>query len=175
VIKTIRLFLEPVKAAHAPKMFAGLRDERAYRFLADAPPESVEKLAARYALLAGQVSPNGAEIWLNWMCRRRGEEFYVGYVQATILKAERAALIAYHLFPPFWGQGLAREAVKAMLGSIGPAYGLREARAYIDTRHKRSIRLVEALGFRLADTIVTADSLRENSSEEYLYILKLEG
>jgi len=175
VIKTIRLFLEPLKESHAPKMFAGLRDERAYRFLPEEPPETLQTLSARYALLAGGISPNGKEVWLNWALKRRGQEFYVGYVQATILKAERAALIAYHLFPPFWGQGLAREAVKAMLGSIGPAYGLREARAYIDTRHKRSIRLVEALGFRLADTIVTADSLRENSSEEYLYVLKLEG
>jgi RimJ/RimL family protein N-acetyltransferase len=174
VLKTIRLFLEPVKASHAPKMFLGLQDERAYRFLPDGPPESVEQLRAKYGLLAGQISPNGQEIWLNWMCRRRGEEFYVGYVQATVFKADRTAQIAYHFFPAFWGMGLAREAVKGVLGAIGPLYRLREIRAYIDKRNQRSIRLVEALGFVLAKTILADDSPPGIDIEECLYVLPLE-
>jgi RimJ/RimL family protein N-acetyltransferase len=174
VIKTIRLFLEPVKAAHAAKMFQGLQDERAYRFLQDGPPESIEQLRAKYALLSGQISPNGQEIWLNWMCKRRGEEFYVGYVQATVFKSDRTAQIAYHFFPAFWGQGLAREAVKAMIGAIGPLYQLREIRAYVDKRNHRSIRLVEALGFLLAKTVLSEETPGGVEVEECLYVLPLE-
>jgi RimJ/RimL family protein N-acetyltransferase len=172
-MKTIRLFLEPLTAAHAPKLFDGLRDERAYRFLADDPPETVEKLAARYALLSGEISPNGQEIWLNWALKRRGQDFYVGYVQATILRAEAAVLIAYHVFPAHWGHGYGREAVQAILANVAPKYRLGEARAYIDTTNTRSIRLVEALGFELAGTVAQGEALRGHAAEDYLYVLKL--
>jgi RimJ/RimL family protein N-acetyltransferase len=168
------MFLEPVTPKHAARMFGGLRDERAYRYLEEAPPESVAELQARYELLAGQISPNGKEIWLNWMCKRRGEEFYVGYVQATVFKSDRTAQIAYHFFPAFWGQGLAREAVKAMIGAIGPLYQLREIRAYVDKRNHRSIRLVEALGFLLAKTVLSEETPGGVEVEECLYVLPLE-
>ncbi len=171
MIKTLRMFLEPVTAKHARPMFAGLRDERAYRFLDEGPPESVAELQARYELLEGQISPNGKEIWLNWMCKRRGAEHYVGYVQATVFEKRRMALVAYHIFPAFWGQQLAREAVKGMLTAITPQYGLKEARAHIDTRNKPSIKVVESLGFELNGTVAAVGP----GSDEYLYILKLES
>jgi RimJ/RimL family protein N-acetyltransferase len=163
------MFLEPVTPKHAARMFGGLRDERAYRYLEEAPPESVAELQARYELLAGQISPNGKEIWLNWMCKRRGAEYYVGYVQATVFPKRQMALVAYHIFPAFWGQQLAREAVKGMLTAITPQYELKEARAHIDTRNKPSIKVVESLGFELNGTVASVG----RGSDEYLYILKL--
>jgi len=174
VIKTIRLFLEPLKESHAPKMFAGLRDERAYRFLSEEPPETLQTLSARYALLAGGISPNGKEVWLNWALKRRGQEFYVGYVQATILRTERAATIAFHLFPDHWGHGYAREAVKAMLAAIGPQYQLREVRAEIDHRNARSINTIEALGFQGFGPNALRGGLAPDAPADILYILKLE-
>lgn len=175
VIKTLRMFLEPVTPAHAPKMFAGLADERGYRFLPEEPPESVDKLRAKYEILTAETSPDGKEIWLNWMLKRRGGEHYVGYVQATIIKAEKAALIAYHIFPQYWGQQLGREAVKGMLNAIATEYRIREARAYVDTRNLASIRLVEALGFQLAATVVAPDDYRGESHEEHLFVLKMDS
>jgi len=174
MIKTVRMFLEPVTEAHAPKMLAGLRDERAYRFIGEEPPESLEQLAARYALLAGKISPNGKEVWLNWMLRRRGQDFYLGYVQATVILAEQAAMVAYHLFPAYWGNGFAREAEKSIIATIGPAYRLREVRAYIDARNARSIRLVEALNFKRDEHHVAEDTLPDHVGAEYLYVLPLE-
>jgi ribosomal-protein-alanine N-acetyltransferase len=169
VIKTLRMFLEPVTAKHAAPMFAGLQDQRAYRYLEEGPPESIAELQSRYELLTAQISPNGKEIWLNWMLKRRGAEHYVGYVQATVFPKQRIALVAYHIFPAFWGQHLAREAVKGMLAAIGPEYDLVEARAHIDTRNKASIKVVESLGFELCGTVTPVGP----GSDEYLYILKL--
>ncbi len=171
MIKTLRMFLEPVTAKHAVHMFPGLRDERAYRFLDEDPPENVAALQAKYEMLTAQISPNGKEIWLNWMLKRRGAEFYVGYVQATVYPKRRFALVAYHIFPAFWGQKFAQEAVKGMLAVIAPEYDLAEVRAHIDTRNKPSIKVVEALGFELCGTVSAVGP----GSDEYLYILRLGG
>jgi ribosomal-protein-alanine N-acetyltransferase len=173
LIKTLRLFLEPVRATHAAAMFAGLRDERAYKYLSEDPPQNVQALSSRYALLAGQVSPTG-EVWLNWMLRRRGAEYYVGYVQATIYRKRHMAMIAYHIFPAFWGQHLAREAVKGMIGAIGAEYGLKEVRAQIDPRNEASLKVVESLGFVVRGTVPAGRS-RTGPPEDDLYVLTLES
>jgi len=175
VLKTLRLFLEPVTPDHAPKMFAGLADERAYRYVPEEPPESVDKLRARYELLTAQTSPDGKEIWLNWMLKRRGGEHYVGFVQATIIKAEKVALIGYHIFPPFWGQQLGREAVRGMLNQLATGYQVREVLAMIDPRNVASIRVAEAVGFARAPTVRMAAALPRASAGDLLFVLKLEG
>jgi [ribosomal protein S5]-alanine N-acetyltransferase len=172
MIATARLALEPARPEHAEAMFAGLSNLMAYEFIPDEPPACVAVLAARYAGWATGKSPDGRELWLNWMIRRQEATDYMGYVQATILPEEAAVLIAYHVFPAFWGGGYGREAVSAMLAACRRDYRLREARAYIDTRNTRSLRLVAALGFRRMAVIPGADFFRGQVSDEYFCRLK---
>jgi RimJ/RimL family protein N-acetyltransferase len=171
MITSARLVLEPVTPAHAAAMFSGLQDKRAYRYMPEEPPETVDALQARYANLATGLSPDGTELWLNWMVRHGPD--YVGYVQATVINAAQAVLVAYHIFPEMWRRGYGREAVAAMLAAVTARHGLVEARAYIDTRNTASIALVESLGFTLRDTIANADVFRGERSDEYFYTKRL--
>jgi [ribosomal protein S5]-alanine N-acetyltransferase len=175
VIPTARLLLEPVRAGHAAAMFAGLSDARGYAFIPDAPPKSIAALAADYAGLESGTSPDGQELWLNWVVKRLEQSDFVGYVQATILGDGATVLIAYHVFPDLWGHGLAREAVAGMLAHCRAQYGLREVLAYIDTRHERSIRLVDALGFTRIALLPDADFFGGQVSDEYVYRLVWPG
>jgi len=43
------------------------------------------------------------------------------------------------------------------------------ARAYVDTRNKASIRLLERLGFERVDATKDADFFKGESSDEYVY------
>jgi RimJ/RimL family protein N-acetyltransferase len=173
MIRTARLALEPVRPHHAAAMFEGLLDIRAYRYMPDDPPESLAALQTRYEKLQSGTSPDGAEAWLNWMLR--AGTVYVGYVQATVITAERAALIAYHIFPAYWRRGFGREATAAMLDHLAKTLRVVEARACIDTRNTASIGLVESLGFTLRDTIENADMFRGEQSDEYFYTKQLGG
>jgi RimJ/RimL family protein N-acetyltransferase len=176
MIYSPRLTLEPVRPSHAAKMFAGLSDPRGYHFMPEGPPESLELLTARYRRLESGKSPDGSELWLNWMIRLSREDTdFMGYVQATVLCDEAAVIIAYHIFPDLWGAGYGREAVAAMLAHCHREFGLREARAYIDTRNLRSLRLVEALKFSRAGLIKDADYFHEATSDEYFYTLEFTG
>jgi RimJ/RimL family protein N-acetyltransferase len=70
----------------------------------------------------------------------------IGYVQATVHPDGRAA-IAYELASRFWGRGLARAAVEAMVPALVDDYGVRRLSAVFKRRNHRSQRLLERLGF----------------------------
>ncbi len=112
-LETPRLLLEPQTAAHAEAMFEVLGDPAIYRF-ENAPPASLESLRERFAKLETRRSGDGREQWLNWVLRRRGGDL-IGYVQATV-RGDGQAFVAYVLGSAHWGQGLASEAVAAVLG-----------------------------------------------------------
>jgi [ribosomal protein S5]-alanine N-acetyltransferase len=87
--------LQPRTAAHAAGMFEVLRDPRLYTYLDYGPPVSVEYLQSLYTRYAGPLSPDGSEVWLNWVIDVQGE--CAGYVQATIPESRDFAWVAYML------------------------------------------------------------------------------
>jgi len=147
-LETPRLLLEPQTAAHAQAMFEVLGDPAIYRY-ENAPPASLEGLCERYAKLETRRSGDGHEQWLNWVLRQRSGDL-IGYVQATV-KADGQAFVAYVLASAHWGQGLASEAVTAMLGELAARYGVHTLWAVFKRANARSRRLLERLGFAAAD------------------------
>ena len=145
-LNTSRLTLEPQVAAHADEMFFVLSDPAIYEY-ESVPPESVDWLRARFLRLEARASSDGRETWLNWVVRLHIGEA-VGYVQATIC-GERAA-IAYIFASPHWGQGLAHEAVCAMIDELRDRYGIKLLSATLKRNNERSTRLLNRLGFSLA-------------------------
>ena len=75
----------------------------------------------------------------------------IGYVQATV-RNDGSALIAYELGSVFWGRGLGREAVSAMISELVSQYDTRELWAVLKRANHRSMRLLTRLGFTLATT-----------------------
>ncbi|MEP7056318.1 MAG: GNAT family N-acetyltransferase [Caldimonas sp.] len=143
-IETPALTLEPQTAAHADEMFAVLGDPAIYEH-ENAPPESLEWLRERYAKLESRRSPDGNEEWLNWVIRLPTSEA-IGYVQATVHSTHRAA-IAYELASAYWGRGLATQAVQAMIGELAAGHGVLELSAVLKRTNRRSLALLERLGF----------------------------
>lgn len=146
-IATARLALEPQVAAHADEMFVVLADPAIYEH-ENEPPASVEWLRERYRRLESRRSPDGREWWLNWVLRLPSLQL-AGYVQATVYPDERAA-IAYELASRHWGQGLAQEAVRAMIAELVRSHGVGRLAAVLKASNGRSQRLLERLGFELA-------------------------
>jgi len=161
VIRTPRLLLEPQVEAHAEEMFAVLSDPAIYEYEHE-PPASLAALRERFRLLESRRSPDGSQLWLNWVVRADAEA--IGYVQATVFADARAA-VAYVFASRFWGQGYAREAVAAMLDFLREEYGVSVAVAVFKKANSRSRKLLHALGFRDAEHPVDPD---EDSMERAL-------
>jgi len=147
VIRAIQahgLQLEPQLASHAEQMYAVLCDPAIYEH-ENEPPESFEWLRERFTKLETRESADGTERWLNWVIRLPSSEL-VGYVQATI-HAGGEASIAYVLASAYWGQGLARRAVEAMMTELATSHQVGEFYAVLKACNARSLGLLRRLGF----------------------------
>ena len=147
VIETGSLTLEPQIAAHAEEMFVVLSDPAIYQY-ENQPPLSLEWLRTRFKKLETRLSANGHEQWLNWVIRLPTSEI-IGYVQATVRQDGHAA-IAYELSSAYWGRGLGGHAVKAMISELVEHYGVHSLFAVLKRENRRSVRMLERLGFSLA-------------------------
>jgi RimJ/RimL family protein N-acetyltransferase len=143
-VGTAALTLEPQAQQHAAEMFVVLSDPAIYEY-ENEPPASLEALRRRYAALESRRSPDGREQWLNWVIRLLTGEA-IGYVQATVYPDRRAA-IAYELGSAWWGRGLARRAVEAMVAELVAQHGARRLTAVLTQPNVRSLKLLERLGF----------------------------
>jgi [ribosomal protein S5]-alanine N-acetyltransferase len=141
------LTLEPQRAEHAAEMFDVLGDPAIYEH-ENEPPPSLDWLRARFARLESRRSADGREQWLNWVIRL-ADGGLIGYVQATI-RADGRATIAYVLSSRYWGRGLARRAVEAMMAELVQRHDARRFDAVLKQGNVRSMRLLERLGFSLA-------------------------
>lgn len=167
-LETTRLILEPLVVSHAQALYVALQASELYRFIPRDPPPSPDSLAARYATLATRHSPDGQELWLNWVVRLRETGVYVGTVEVTIYP-NRAAALAYQIFPPFWHHGFATEACRRVLAHLVADYDVGRVAAEIDTRNAASIHLVERLGFTRVALVPQADYFKGAYSDEYRY------
>jgi RimJ/RimL family protein N-acetyltransferase len=169
-LETSRLWIEPLIPAHATRLYEPLQDERLYEFIPQDPPASPQALEARYVALSSRRSPDGREAWLNWALRGRRSGDYVGVLEATVHE-NLTATIAYMVFVPYQGRGLAAEACSRLLAHLFEDYRVSVVAAEIDTRNVASIALVESLGFERVAFHKDADHFKGSSSDEYRYEL----
>src|SRR6266702_1101006 len=165
-ISTARLVLEPLTVDHAEAMFEVLSERTLYRYLDYPPPPSLEHVRDVYSKLEARQSPDGSQVWLNWVVCQHGQP-PLGYVQATVV-SQRTAWIAYVLSSKHWGYGYAREAIRGMLQHLTSVYGVERYLATVETENQRSVRLLQRLAFHCA----TAEERegRSLSSTELLFV-----
>jgi RimJ/RimL family protein N-acetyltransferase len=157
--------LEPQEASHACEMFKVLSDPAIYEFENEAP-QSEAWLVARFKRLESRRSPDGTELWLNWVVRLLSGEL-AGYVQATVLE-DGLCYLAYELSSKYWRKGLGRSAVTAVLQELGSSYQVGKVVAVLKTRNFRSHALLLNLGFSHASEEVI--SLVKPEADEVLML-----
>ena len=162
-----RLRIEPLRAEHAKVVFAPLQDSGIYTYLPDDPPTE-EALQKRYDFLEKGCSPDGEELWLNWVVFLRDSMTPIGTFQATLPKNVEGSF-AYIVFPSFWRQGYAREMATCVISHLFGTHNNPSLFAEIDTRNTGSIRLVESLGLTRTTTTQGADFFKGASSDEHKY------
>ena len=88
--QTEHLDLEPLVAAHAAELAPALDDDRLHEFIGGTPL-SADALTVRYQHLATRRSPDGEQLWGNWVLRLRQTGAAIGTVQATLPARGRGA------------------------------------------------------------------------------------
>lgn len=136
--------LEPLAEAHAEALFEVLSDPAIYAF-EGGPPPSVAALANGIRRKLAGVSPDGREVWLNWVVRRPDGRL-AGYVQATVFPSGTAQ-VGYEFASAHWRQGIGSAAVGAVLQELARAHAVHTVVAVLKAANFRSLGLLAKLGF----------------------------
>ena len=143
---TPRLRLRHPRPADAERVLAVFGDPVAMRYWSHEPLPDLD--AARAYLRSIDEGFEQRSLF-QWALTRPEDDRLVGTV--TLLhwdRANRRAEVGYMLAREQWGQGLASEAVRAVLRFAFDALGLHRIEAELDPRNEASARLLERLGFR---------------------------
>ena len=171
VLHTPRLRLEPQGLQHAEGLFPLLLDPRLYEHIPQEPPQSLAALRERLDRLSARRSPDGDELWLNWvMCDAR-DGAYVGRVQATV-RADRPAYLAYEVFPAQWHRGYASEGCTRVMRWLVDELHVGGFVAEVDALNAASLRLLERLGFQRTAFRAAADTFKGRVSDEWTWHLE---
>lgn len=120
---TERLDLEPLAVRHAAELAPLLNDTALHEFTGGAPLGAAA-LAARYARLASRRSPDGSQLWGNWVIRVRDTGTAAGTAQATLpAGGPRAgpAEVAWVVARRYQGRGYAKEAARSLVALLHQA------------------------------------------------------
>ena len=149
-ITTPRLELEPLLPAHASALYPILADISLYEFTGGSPPFSETALAELYTRRLSRRSPDGKELWLNWLIRTRDPGIAIGYVQATVSPAH--AQVAWVVGAQWQGRGYASEAAQALVGWL-QRLRVPQIRACVNPRHAASQKVARNAGLRRTDEL----------------------
>lgn len=143
MIETERLLLRRARAEDLDAFHEMMTDARVMRYWSSPPHET---RAQTEAFLAHLMRSDAPDI----------EEYVIERDGACIGKAGcwRPAEVGFLLHPDAWGQGIAREALAAVLPLCFAKFAdVPALTAECDPRNLRSARLLEGLGFRHLRTV----------------------
>jgi RimJ/RimL family protein N-acetyltransferase len=152
---TARLRVEPLTAADADELHPLLDDPALHLFIGGAPL-APQALAARYRRLAVRRSPDGTQVWANWVLRERAGGVAVGTLQATVPAGgpgDGAAEVAWVVGTRWQRRGLATEAARGLVARL-LAEGFVVV-AHVHPDHLGSARVAASAGLSPTDDPVT--------------------
>ena len=167
-LATARLRLEPLRPAHADALFEGLQDTRIYEWISGQPPASAEALRARW----GRLQRTGEVLDLGWAVRRAGDGAWIGKMDAEVCVETHpvhASNVGYLFFPPYWGQGYAIEAVRALADHLARC-GVAEQHATVTVGNAASCRVLEHAGFARERVLAGNDTIRGQLVDDIEYV-----
>lgn len=168
--ETKRLFLEPLVEEHGAELFLGFKNPKLYEYIPRDAPQHLDDLLRRFRMIiGGSHDPN--EKWLNWAIRSKETGKCFGQLEATVYPSQSMAEIAYFIFEEQWGKGLAKEACLWLCEYLHKVETCSTIVADIDSLNTKSMKLVEAVGFRRAQFRENADSFKGRNSDEWHYEL----
>ena len=136
-ILTPRLRLRRARLEDAEALFDVFADARAIRYWSTLPHDEIEQ--TRRFVRAMIEAPE--EI---------SDDFVIELAGRVVGKAGcwRLPEVGYILHPDLWGQGLAREAMTAVVGRMFEVRNVPALTADVDPRNEASLGLLTRLGFR---------------------------
>jgi len=154
-LETARLVLRPFTHADVPALYRMFSDAEVQRYTLHAPWTSVDQ-ATQY--VADDRRERAAGQTLRLAMERRGDHVVVGTCDLfAFARPSRRAELGYGLDRAAWGQGYAREAVRAMWEYLSTRRPTLTIVSLIHPDNARSIRVATSFGATRVDRVKSWD------------------
>jgi len=163
-----RLRIAPVDADQAAAMLAWLLDPQVYTWISLKPPPDLATLQARLAAWGTRCSLDERELQLAWSVQRRSDGAWIGALDVNLSQSGVATNVGYFFGPPYWGQGLASEAVAALCAHLD-AHGITEHHATVTVGNDASCRVLQRCGFRRIGLLPGNDTVRGELVDDWVF------
>lgn len=157
IILTERLSLIPQSPQHAKEMFGVLNDDALHEYTGGHPSTSEEDLRSRFKKLEPRMSPDGSEIWLNYVLQKAKAEL-IGYVQATV--SLQSAYVAWVIGTRWQRKGCAGEASLALVKWL-IAHDVKWIRACVNPLHRSSQGVAKRAGLSRTTELIDGEEVWE--------------
>ena len=149
IIETERLHLRPLSTADAPAIFRMRSDSETMRFWDWPPAKNQSDVSETIAAQIDDMESGRSIYWA--ICL---EDNAIGCCDLSEIDRQHTrAEIGYIFARNYWGQGLAQEAMKAVVGYAFGALELQRLYARIHAKNEASRRLLTRLGFSYEGTL----------------------
>lgn len=146
-LHTPRLTIDALRHGDAAAFFAYRADPRVARYQGWRPRS--ETAAEAFIAEQSALGPGMPEGWFQRALRLRESGALVGDLGLCVPADPHASVeLGISLAPTHQGQGLAREALRAVLGVVFGELGRHRVQASADPRNTASLALLRALGMR---------------------------
>ena len=167
MITTTRLILRKPKPEDAGALFKVYSHQEAMRYWSTPPHGDIEETL--------QVIENSIRGWeekdyYDFSLERAEDNRVIGKVALhSIHKKSRRAEVGYLLNPEYWGQGLMKEAMTALIDHAFDSMELRRLEADIDPDNSASRALLERLGFHKEGELKERWEIGGKITDSHLY------
>ncbi|MEK6705219.1 MAG: GNAT family protein, partial [Bdellovibrionota bacterium] len=165
-LNSSRLTLDPIDESHATELCELFNDLELHHFV-PFEPLTLERQKERCTRWAKRRSPDGTELWLNWLGRYKDSGVPAAHFQAGV--KDRVASIGYLVARKFQKQGIATEGLQSIFDYLRDVLAVKEIKAWSDTRNQASHRLAKKLGMTQVDLIKNADFFKGGTSDEFVF------
>lgn len=141
VLESERLVMRALSEDDAEALYPLYSDIEAMRWWSDAPHTSLQQTRERLAITTARAD------WRAWAITLKGDDTAIGTLAAHEARQGRVFEIGYSLARPFWGGGIASEAVSRLLDRLFNEEGARRVFADTDLENAASNALLTRLGF----------------------------
>jgi RimJ/RimL family protein N-acetyltransferase len=174
-IETEKLVLEVPAESDAPTLFALVGGEDRLEMTAGLLWDGPDEISDTVGFIRQAQTEHYGESGFHWAIRDRtgaitgSSGTAVGMISARPSSEAGRGDVGYWLGKPYWGKGLMREALTAVLDLCFGEFDQVKVEAEIFTSNARSKRLVESLGMVLEGTIRSSHHKRGEWVDAHIY------
>lgn len=169
IIETNRLVLRKIEAGDANSVFAYLSDKEVMKYYGLAPFENISDALSEIAWYQTIIDNKTG---IRWGITLKEEDEVIGSCGFLNMVPEHYRTeIGYELSRNYWGQGIAGEALKAVVSYGFEHYSLQRIEALIEPPNLTSLKLVEKQGFIREGLLRNYEFTNGKFDDLYMYSL----